>query len=185
MTRREALHRTALLLGVALSPSGIRSALAAAERDPSAAPRHLSSAQFATTAALAERILPRTDTPGAIDVGVPQFIDTCFGGYMTAEETGTFAAGLAAIDSDSLRTHGQTFPGLTAIQQDAVLAAFVTTAQSDTNRHAFLRKFRETTLLGYFTSETVSTTVLNYDPVPGSWQHDIPLAETNGRAWAE
>ena len=40
-----------------------------------AAPRALTSAQMALVTALADALLPRTDTPGAVDVGAPKFLD--------------------------------------------------------------------------------------------------------------
>ena len=81
LTRRDALKRAAVFLGVAISPSilngVLRAQLAAAAP---AKPRFLSASQFGTVTTIAERILPRTDTPGALDVGVPAFIDLMFGG---------------------------------------------------------------------------------------------------------
>ena len=75
MNRREALKRTALLFGIAASPATITRALAEMSAGTTA-PRHLTSFQYKVVAAMAERLLPASDTPGAIDAGVPQFIDT-------------------------------------------------------------------------------------------------------------
>src|SRR4051812_3904635 len=74
--RREAIRRAALLAGVALSPQWLT--LVDRAR-PAAQALHLRPEQSAIVSAVADRILPRTDTPGAVDVGVPAFIDLLYG----------------------------------------------------------------------------------------------------------
>src|SRR3954464_8897339 len=81
--RREAIRRAALLAGVALSPQWLT--LVDRAR-PAAQALHLAPEQSAIVSAVADRILPRTDTPGAVDVGVPAFIDLLYGEYMTSPE---------------------------------------------------------------------------------------------------
>src|SRR5438309_11276642 len=77
--RREALRRVTLLLGGAVSASTVAGVLAGCEarRTPDGAwtPRALSSEQVELVAAVAEHILPETDTPGARAALVYRFID--------------------------------------------------------------------------------------------------------------
>ena len=96
ITRREAIRRTMLVLGVAITPALLDGVMHAqtASRASVAGPAYLSAPQFATVRAIAERILPKTDTPGANDVGVPAFIDLMYGKYLTDEEKIVFAGGL-------------------------------------------------------------------------------------------
>ncbi|MDQ6634663.1 MAG: gluconate 2-dehydrogenase subunit 3 family protein, partial [Gemmatimonadota bacterium] len=74
--RREALRRTALLLGGAISAPTLAAMLAGCETpapaagDSGWAPRALSTAQGAQVATIAEHIIPTTDTPGARAAGV-------------------------------------------------------------------------------------------------------------------
>src|SRR6185436_5462094 len=88
MTRREAIKRATLVLGMALSPSILAGVMHAqpASTGTSEKPRYLNARQFETAAAIAERIIPKTETPGALDVGVPVFIDLMYGEYMTPDE---------------------------------------------------------------------------------------------------
>jgi gluconate 2-dehydrogenase gamma chain len=177
ITRREALQRAAALLGVALSPSLFSSVLRA--EPTSTAPGSLTAAQLAIAATLAERILPRTDTPGALDVGVPAFIDLMHGSYLTAEEKADLEAALAHFDAAARQTHRRGFADLDAAQQDALLT---TAAASATASEHFLQ-IREITIVGYFTSELVGTKVLHYEPVPGVLQPCIPLSEVGNISW--
>jgi len=183
--RREALKRTALLLGAALSPSVLSCALRAQAPAVGAAakPVYLSAVQFATVAAAAERILPRTDTPGAADVGVPAFIDLMVGEYMTPAEKQTFLAGLAEVDAVSAQSYRKAFRELTGAEQDALLKRLAAAAQGKTG--TFFQLLREVTLAGYFTSETVGKTVTHYDPIPGPFQGCIPIAQVGNVAWTK
>jgi gluconate 2-dehydrogenase gamma chain len=182
ISRRDALQRAALLLGAAVSPSFI----ACADRRPpagqgSAAPAHLSAAHFAIAGAIAERILPRTNTPGALDVGVPAFIDLAYGQFMTAAEKKTLTDGLAAADAASAAAHKQPFASATAEQQDALLRQLAKASEGQTG--TFFQLIRQATIVGYFTSEEVGRKVLHYDPVPGRFDPCVPTSEVGNVNW--
>ena len=81
-------------------------------------------------AAAADRILPRTDTPGAADVGVPAFIDRLYGEFMTPAEQQLLTGGLQAIEAAAKSAHGSGFSTLSAAQQDAVLREVATEQQA-------------------------------------------------------
>jgi gluconate 2-dehydrogenase gamma chain len=176
--RREAIRRAAILAGVALSPALVTFVAGA---QPAAATTYLTPAQAAIAGAAADRILPRTDTPGAADVGVPAFLDRFYGEFMTDDEQRLFVAGLDAIDVAATAAHRASFASLALAQQDAILRS-VATAQQDQNPSSF-GLLRSTTILGYFSSERVAKDVLNYDPVPGRYDGCIPLEQVKGRDW--
>jgi hypothetical protein len=185
MTRREAIKRAALFLGVAISPSLISGALHAATASAGAppTPNFLSAKQMETAAAIAERILPRTDTPGAIDVGVPAFIDLMVGKYSSAEEQKLFTEGLAEFDALSVAKHRRSFGALSAEQQDALLMELAVAAQK--KNKTFCHQIREMTIVGYFTSEKVGRNVLHYLPVPGRFDACVPISEVGNVNWTK
>jgi len=172
MTRREALYRTAALLGIALWPSAISSVLGQSSRDPAAGPRFLSPRRFAVASGMAEALLPRTETPGAKDVGVPQFIDDSYGRFLTPAEKNY-------LDRLFDRADAGGFESASLAEQQQRLRDW------GSSHRVEMRQFRDVVLLGYFTSETVMKTVLAYDPIPMRLEADIPLTATQGRAWAE
>ena len=183
ISRREALRRTALMLGVAVTPSlisGVMQAQTAAARSNPAA-RFLTAAQFATASVVAERIIPKTDTPGATDVGVPGFIDLMYGKYMTAAEKRVFAAGLADVEQASVALGQRSFSQFSPTQQDAVLTKIATAAQSREN--TFFHLMKELTLLGYFTSEIGCTQAQRYVEAPGKFEPCVPYTPGE-RTWA-
>ena len=178
ITRREALRRAALLAGVAFSPELLT--FVGRAQTP-AAKTYLTAAQHAIASAAAERILPKTDTPGAIDVGVPAFIDRFYGEFMSPEDQKLLVAGFNEIESAAKSANSASFATLTPQQQDEVLRRVATSQQGkDPSSFALLRS---TTILGYFTSEQVGKTVLHYDPVPGSYDGCVPIDQVGRRNW--
>ena len=58
---------------------------------------------------LAEMILPATDTPGAIEAGVPRFIEMMVADWYTDTERGIFLDGLTALDASCRTAYGADF----------------------------------------------------------------------------
>jgi hypothetical protein len=178
ISRREAIRRAALLAGVAVAPGWLE--MIGYAQAP-AAKSYLAPALAATLAAAADRILPRTDTPGAADVGVPAFIDRLYGEFMTPAEQQLLTQGLQEIDAAAKTSNGAGFSTLTAPQQDMVLRA-IAAAQQGKEPSSF-GLLRSATILGYFTSEEVGRNVLHYDPVPGAYNGCVPISQVGRRNW--
>jgi glucoside 3-dehydrogenase (cytochrome c) hitch-hiker subunit len=178
VSRREAIRRVALLTGIAVSPEWL-SAVGRAQA-PAGKP-YLTPARAAVLAAVADRILPRTDTPGAADVGVASFIDRLYGEYMTPAEQKLLLAGLDAIEGAAKRTHGAAFATLPVTAQDTVLRGVASADEGrDPSPFALIRS---ATVLGYFTSEQVGRNVLHYDPIPGAYDGCVPIDQVGRRNW--
>lgn len=199
MDRREAIKKTFLLTGYALTASSIHAVLSGCEpeRRMNWSPTYFSAEQADLVTHLAETILPRTKTPGAIDTGVPAFIEIMVKDSLLPEDQQLFAEGLADVDARAQAAHGKLFAQCKAAQQTKLVqkldeeAAAEGLAYKERNKDLvekepffqFFLNFKSLALLGYFTSEFVGTKVLNYDPVPGVYQGCVPLKEVgNGHA---
>lgn len=193
--RREALRRTALLLGGAISAPTLAAFLAGCEAPPVAEkgwkPAALTDEQGAMVATIAEQIIPATNTPGARAAGVHRFIDKMLAEYYQPAERDAFLAGLADVDRRARETKGKSFLRLSAADQHDVLASLDAEAYRRTSPRAvaaptpppFFRTMKELTLLGYYTSQVGATVELRHAPVPGRFEGCIPLSRV-GRAWA-
>lgn len=176
--RREAIRRAALLAGVVLSPRWLT---LADSPHLLAQARYLTAAQLAIAGAIADRIIPRTDTPGAADVGVPALIDLLYGEFMTEPERQLLTTGLAEVETAATSAHGAPFPTLAPERQDVVLRNIARAEQG--REGSFFGLIRSATVLGYFTSEPVGRNVLHYDPVPGRYDGCIPIEQVGRRNW--
>jgi glucoside 3-dehydrogenase (cytochrome c) hitch-hiker subunit len=181
--RREALRRAALLLGGALAAPTVAGVLEGcrAARTPEGAwaPRALTRAQAELVAAIAEHILPETDTPGARAAGVHRFIDALVAESYPPLERQRFLEGLADVDARAAQGSGRPFLQCAAQDQRALLEAL----DRDGPAVPFFRTLKELTLVGYYTSEIGATRELHHSPVPGRYDGCVPLAQV-GRTWA-
>jgi hypothetical protein len=118
MNRRELLQRVAILMGGAVSAPAVLAVLNGCSRRPAtSAPIVLDDAQRAIIAELAEIIIPRTDTPGAKDVGVPQFIEAMLRDALSTEDQQSFVSGLEDFDAAAQRAQGKPFLQLSPEQR--------------------------------------------------------------------
>ena len=192
MDRREALKRTAWIMGGAVSAPAIMGILKGCAAKPTIdwTPVFLSSDQGVLVSQVAEIIIPKTDTPGAKDVGVPGFIDQILKECYSKEDQDKFLAELKAFDDDAKKEYGDPFIELDVEQQAAFVkkvhdAAVNTEDVGTPPQRPFILTLKELTMLGYFTSEPGATQVLQYSPVPGAYKGCIPVAEAgNGKTWA-
>jgi hypothetical protein len=169
-------------------------------------PKALTPAQARTLDAVAELIVPATDTPGAREAGVPQYVDGWVGDYCPPAQAQAIKAGLDRIDAEARTAHGAAFAALGGAQQAQILERYEAqvriprsgqpVGRGDTetglsNKAAamppqgppFFLALKELVTVGYFTSRLGATKAVRYDPVPGAYHGCVPLKQI-GRAWA-
>lgn len=193
MDRREALKRTAWLMGGMVSAPAIMGVLKGCTAKPTIdwKPEFLTEDQGVLISQVSEIIIPKTDTPGAKDTGVPTFIDLMLKDVYPKEDQDRFLAGLKAFDDAAQSEYGDPFIELDAEDQAAHVKKIHDAAVKEaketkpTPPRPFILMVKELTMLGFFTSEAGATQVLQYVAVPGAYKGCIPLSEAgNGRTWA-
>jgi hypothetical protein len=187
--RRDALRNIALLMGSALSASTL-SALFDSCSTPSVKTGDLFTAdQQEHVTAIADIIIPDTDTPGAKAAGVGLFITMMLEECYPKNIQELFLKGLEGTDLLARKTFNVPFIKLDAQQKHTVFKQIAddTIARKKADREKrvvyFFQLIRELTLLGYFTSEIGTTQALVYIPIPGKYDGNIPLLPGQ-KAWA-
>ena len=213
MNRREALIRVAGLMGGTLSAAALLAldkvyadtgGLApdshpagnaqSATTSPPTQSAVLSASQRAIVSGVADIMIPRTDTPGALDVGVPAFIDLMLRDVYSPADSDRYLTGLTAFDAAATTQHGKSFVALESTQRVALVRKVHDDAIAEERRvrtqhshvqRPFILMTKELTLLAFFTSQVGATQVLQYVAVPGSWHGCLPLQQAgNGKTWA-
>jgi hypothetical protein len=177
LNRRTMLLGAVLLVGGAAALTRLRRA---SKPDPARGPA-FSADQFALLEQVTEVIIPTTDTPGAIGVGVPSFIRDLLVNWGNAQSRAEIAAVLEAIERRSWARHGSGFLELPDSQRLELMRTY---DEDSVNSHdPAYRKFKHLVLLGYYHSEIGATQELRFELVPGAWRSCLPLNEI-GRATA-
>jgi hypothetical protein len=136
----------------------------------------LSSAQRSLVGAIADAIIPRTDTPGATDVGVTDWVDLIVAEYMGEGERSAFLGGLDAIDTRVQNERSVTFADLQPDTRNAVMGALDRPADRETPDARAYARLKQLVVHGYFTSERVQKDVLKTEIMPGRFEGNAPFA---------
>jgi hypothetical protein len=202
MDRRTLLKNTAILLGGIASSSVTRAVLAGVDSRVAIEKPIFTAIQREKCSVLTEMIIPRTDTPGAIEAGVPHFVEVMVSDWYTDRERQIFFAGLKSLDQYCKESFSKPFLACNADQRINALEQ----AEKDTEGYKaptdgmtgkgegsllpgpedegkpFFTKIKELTVLGYYTSEVGAKQELRYDPMPMEYK-DIDFADV-GRQWS-
>jgi gluconate 2-dehydrogenase gamma chain len=182
MERRLLLQRAALLIGATTLPIG--DLLAAPAKN---APPALSAPQLELLSAVADTIVPVTDTPGALAANVPALVDAMLRDWAAPA---TRTSMIEALDRIDVAARAKTGNGFTALSPDERLAVLKphdtaslkpkpskpsTISPRPETADPGYAKLKELIVVLYYQSEIALTTELTYEHAPGKWQPSIPL----------
>lgn len=168
ISRRLFLKSSSALAGTSLFKIGAPSLLAITQaactaKQESAAFNVLGDLEAADFAAIAARIMPTTDTPGATEAGVIYFFDSAFAAEMS------WALAPARAGLDVLNSGAARFALLTEEQQDELLLAHETAD--------FFEIFWIMTIFGFFSmskhggnKDSVSWDLIGFEGHHGAWE---------------
>lgn len=188
MDRREAIKRTALLLGGVVFAPTAAGVLSGCRARPGLewTPEFFSEEEARLVTALSEVIIPETDTPGAREAGVPAFIEEMVFTAYDEEARERFMEGLEAFNERASEAHGSDYVELEPEAQYAFAEeenAKAIEGEGEAAGTPFFLIMKELTMMGYFTSEVGATQHLQHEPVPGRYDGCAPLEEV-GKTWA-
>lgn len=206
MDRRTALRNISLGTGYLVSSGTILGILNSCKEAPETwQPSYLTKEEGKMITLLSDLILPASETPGALDVNVPQFIDKMYKDIETEENQTLFKRGANLFSEEFKMEYGKDIMKAEPAEVEKLLSKYFNLSEKEESKvkslmskaitevapadldsyemYKFLMAVRYYTLFGYFTSEKVGEEILSYDPVPGVYQGCIPASEV-GNAWS-
>jgi len=134
----------------------------------------LTDAQMALVRAVADTIIPRTDTPSAADVGVHQFVNVIVAEYSTDEDRTKFLSGLDAIDARAMKDSNSVFSELSADAKGKMIESLEAGPRDVEPGQSYWR-LKGLIVHGYFTSQPVMQDVLKVVVMPGKFEGAAPV----------
>lgn len=174
LSRRKLLKNVAIMTGGVLSSSIIGGVMSGAfAQDVIVVDKPVfSPSELKLVAELADMIIPDTDTPGAKTALVHDYIHAIVGDWYYDEERANFMKGLRAVDG-----------GFMTGSDDERTAIMTTMDNEESDDKTFFEKFKELTLVGYFSSQIGAEEELRYEQYPGPYQGCVPFEQV-GKTWA-
>lgn len=143
-------------------------------------------------AELADVIIPPTDTPGAKEAKVQDYIIDFMESCSSNKEFNSFFNGLNDLQDNALSEFDTTFENCTIEQKTEMLQALdkgkdtsslLFKIETKIKGRSFFNLLKTLTIEGYCTSEIGATKMLAYDPDPGEYIA-ITKLQPNQKAWA-
>ena len=186
MNRREALSRVAIIVGgTVIGADAFLTGCKASTKTVS-----FSKDDIAFLNEVGETILPATNTPGAKEAKVGEFMAVMVNDCYEEKDQLIFMEGLKALQfKDSKAKIGKAFMEASAQERHNLLVAldaevneYKKNKKPEEPNHYF-SMMKQMTLSGFFTSEIGATKVLRYIPTPGKFDGSAPYKKGD-KAWA-
>lgn len=214
MDRRRALRNIGLTTGfVAASPALLSLLQSCTAEKASWIPEFFTPEEGTALTNIVDVIIPKTDTPSASEVNVPQFIDKYIIEVEFEEDQKRYKKRMEGLVKQLKAKYSEDLADITPEQYEEIVADNLKVdgdkredlnkrisvegneinldkaekEEQDNEALAFgmINDLRWTTINAFKNSQKIGEEVLAYDPVPGVYNGCVPLEEvTQGKAWS-
>lgn len=133
--------------------------------------------QYHLCNAIADTIMPKTETPSASEVRVVEFMDLLLHDVFEQEVVVAFIEGLGKFDEECKSANQNSFTKLSQEQKNSYLEPLDEEVMSKDydDEVPFYYTFKRLCLTVYYSSEQGVKQNLDYQPVPGEYQADVEM----------
>ena len=190
MDRRKAIKNIGTGIGaITLTPS-IAAIFQSCQKSKGYTPVFISKKDFNSISQIMELIIPTTDTPGAIELKLPEFLDAYVDAVWSQDLKDNFSKGWGAFKNDALNSNGkENVNQITKENWEEQLSKYlkqsIKSLETDELALKFANDLRDLTINSYKINEYVGENLLAYSPIPGDYKGCVDLKETTGgKAWS-
>ncbi len=191
MKRREALKHLGLTAGIVVATPSLIGLLQSCTSDSETwNPVFLSEEQGLIVKNIVDIILPKTDTPSASEVNVPEFLDKYLNEVLDIKDQEKIKAAFNALVTQIKTDYNDNLKKVSEENYKNLLDNHMLLDQPPTPKgdpmtiSDLLNTIKWMTINAYRISETVGETILAYDPVPGAYYCGDLQELTGGKAWS-
>ena len=131
--------------------------------------------QMAQLRALADTILPKTDTPGALEVGAPEFFDLLLAEWYPEAERSEILSGMNALEDRCRQSFGKPFAELDGSNRAAFLNTVDGKRSSRGSPEDVYGRIKDGIVFGFVTSKPISELTRTTPIIPGRFDGCVPL----------
>lgn len=190
--RRSLMGNIALLLGATAIPAEAFAAPKRKTKGKPAAKKFFSPSQMALVTALADTLIPATDTPGAVAAKAPALLDSLMVNWASPATQTQILGALPGIEKMALDADKKTFAALSPARRKELLIGYDKTALKTVQRKEKLvglaammggqsyadagyAKLKDLIITLYYTSEIAMTQEIIYEHVPGPFVPSLKI----------
>lgn len=131
--------------------------------------------EFDLISRLSDLIIPRTGTPGALDVNVPAYMDGLMSDWAGEDTQKAQRKTLRRMKFDLDQRVGGVFAIADKTQAEQVLTAYDLEAFAPETSFYEYRNLKQLIETVYASTEDGAIKEYDYQPVPGSWNPSVPI----------
>jgi hypothetical protein len=124
-------------------------------------------------AEIVETIIPKTDTPGAKELNIQQFIPMMIADCYDKKSQEIYAKGFELVDNNAKNTYSKSFVECDSKQRLEVLNKMSKSENSD--EKLFIQLVKGLTIKGYLSSEYVMTNLRIHEYAPARYHGCVPV----------
>jgi len=179
ISRRDALKQLAVLAGsISILPARMYSEEEAAN---AISQLGMTDKHKALLSRLVDLIIPEDELPGALSLGVDNYVWVMVNDCLETENKQKFIAGMEAFFSHVVSATGKRFSELTSTEAIGLLNGLDENLYEDSELLYFLHETRSHAAHGYLHSEYIMTEIMPYKLVPVTYDYCAPIPK-NQRA---
>lgn len=174
-TRREVLQGLIVSIGGASALTACGGVANVLSTQQGSMPRFYTNAEMALVSRVSELIIPRTETPGALDVNVPGYMDGLMTDWASQETKNAHRAALARISSELDRLAGGDFLTASDGIAERSLADFDAARFAEDGDDFGYKRMKGYVSQSYFATEGGAIEELKWIAVPGRWDPSVEI----------
>ena len=174
-TRREVLQGLIVSIGGATALTACGGVATVMSTGPGDAGRFYTGEEMALVSRISDLIIPRTETPGAIDVNVPGYMDGLMTDWASSETKSAHRRALRQIRSELAVYARVDFLSASDDVAERALAAFDADRFSEDGDATGYKRMKGYVSQSYFATEGGAIEELKWVAVPGRWDPSVEI----------
>lgn len=174
-TRREVLQGLIVSIGGASALTACGGVANVLSTQSGSTPRFYTNEEMALVSRVSDLIIPRTETPGALDVNVPGYMDGLMTDWASSETKNAHRRALAQIKRELDRLAREDFLTASDSVAERALVAFDAARFAEDGDDYGYRRMKGYVSDSYFATEGGAVEELRWVAVPGRWDPSVEI----------